>query len=111
MALAAALLCLPFLGAYPLFDPDEGYYPAAAAESLREGHPLDLTLNGEPRWNKPPLSYALMQVSMTVLGENEFAVRLPSVLEGLVPYHSREKMHKTRGKPVARPKVAQAVAL
>ncbi len=82
VALASALLCLPFLGSFPLFDPDEGYYPAAAAESLREGHPLDLTLNGEPRWNKPPLSYALMQVSMSVLGVKEFAVRLPSVLEG-----------------------------
>lgn len=29
--------------------------------------------------------------------------KLPSVLEGLVPYHTREKMHKTRGKTVARP--------
>ena len=34
VALATALLCLPFLGTLPLFDPDEGYYPAAAAESL-----------------------------------------------------------------------------
>lgn len=81
VALGMALLALPFLGSLPLFDPDEGFYPAAAAESLRHGHPLDLTLNGEPRWNKPPLSYALMQGSFLVLGRSEFAARLPSVLE------------------------------
>jgi 4-amino-4-deoxy-L-arabinose transferase-like glycosyltransferase len=82
VALATAVLCLPFLGTLPLFDPDEGYYPAAAAESLAHGHPLDLTLNGEPRWNKPPLSYALMQAGILIFGRNEFAVRLPSVIEG-----------------------------
>ena len=82
VALATALLALPFLGSLPLFDPDEGYYPATAAESLAHGHPFDLTLNGEPRWNKPPLSYALMQGGILLFGRNEFAVRLPSVLEG-----------------------------
>ena len=82
VAVASALLCLPLLGAFPLFDPDEGYYPAAAAESLAHGHPLDLTLNGEPRWEKPPLAYALMQASFLLLGKTEFAARLPSVLEG-----------------------------
>jgi 4-amino-4-deoxy-L-arabinose transferase-like glycosyltransferase len=82
VAVLSALLCLPFLGRLPLFDPDEGYYPAAAAESMASGHPLDLRLDGEPRWNKPPLSYALMQASMAVLGKSESAVRLPSVLAG-----------------------------
>lgn len=81
VALAAALLCLPFLGTYPLFDPDEGFYAAAAAESVDAGRPLDLTLDGAPRWNKPPLAYALIEVSFAVLGRSEFAARLPSVLE------------------------------
>jgi len=82
VAATTLLLALPFLGTLPLFDPDEGYYPACAAESLRHGHPLDPTLNGEPRWNKPPLSYALMQGAFFVLGTNEFAARLPSVVAG-----------------------------
>lgn len=36
--------------------------------------------------------------------------KLASVLEGLVPYHSREKMHKTRGKTGARPAAVQDVS-
>jgi hypothetical protein len=82
VALATALACLPLLGAYPLFDPDEAYYPATASESMAAGSPLDLRLDGEPRWNKPPLSYALIEVSFAAFGRNEFAARLPSVLEG-----------------------------
>lgn len=82
VAVASLLLSLPFLGALPLFDPDEAFYPAAAAESLDHGHPLDLTLNGEPRWNKPPLAYALIQGSFLALGRSEFAARLPSAIEG-----------------------------
>ena len=67
VALAAALLCLPFLNSYPLFDPDEGYYAATAAASVDAGSPLDLVLDGGPRWNKPPLSYGLIEAS--VLGD------------------------------------------
>jgi 4-amino-4-deoxy-L-arabinose transferase-like glycosyltransferase len=81
VALAGALLALPFLGSYPLFDPDEAFYAASAAESVDAGRPLDLTFNGEPRWNKPPLAYALIEASFALLGRNEFAARLPSVLE------------------------------
>jgi 4-amino-4-deoxy-L-arabinose transferase-like glycosyltransferase len=82
VALVSALLCLPFLGGYPLLDPAEGYYAAAAAESVDAGTPLDLRLNGEPRWEKPPLSYALIQASFAALGRSPFAARLPSVLLG-----------------------------
>jgi 4-amino-4-deoxy-L-arabinose transferase-like glycosyltransferase len=82
VAVAALLLFLVHLGTLPLFDPDEGYYAAAAAESVDAGSPLDLRLNGEPRWNKPPLAYALIEASFGVLGRDEAAARLPSVLEG-----------------------------
>ncbi len=81
VALAAALLGLPFLGSLPFFDPDEGFYAAAAAESVDAGRPLDFTVDGEPRWNKPPLAYALIEASFALLGRSEFAARLPSVLE------------------------------
>jgi len=81
IALGAALIALAFLGSYPLFDPDEGFYAASAAESVDAGSPLDLVLDGAPRWNKPPLAYGLIEASFAVLGRNEFAARLPSVLE------------------------------
>jgi 4-amino-4-deoxy-L-arabinose transferase-like glycosyltransferase len=66
----------------PLFDPDEGYYPATAAESLASGQAWDPRFNGAPRWDKPVLTYALIQSSFLVLGENVPAARLPSAVLG-----------------------------
>ncbi|MHC4922665.1 MAG: ArnT family glycosyltransferase [Planctomycetota bacterium] len=82
IALAAFLLCLPFLGSLPFMDPDEAFYPATAAESMESGDALDLRLNGQPRWVKPPGQYALIQVSFALFGKSEFAARLVPVLEG-----------------------------
>ena len=45
-----AAVCAPLS---PLFDPDEGYYPATAAETLRSGTFWDLRFNEAPRWDKP----------------------------------------------------------
>jgi 4-amino-4-deoxy-L-arabinose transferase-like glycosyltransferase len=80
VAAAVFLLGLPFLGALPLFDPDEGFYPAAAAESLDSGHPLDIRLNGGPRWQKPAGCYAAIQASFEAFGRSERTARLPTVL-------------------------------
>ena len=66
----------------PLFDPDEGYYPATAAETLRTGSFWDLHFNGAPRWDKPILSYALIEGAFTLFGENVTAARIPSAIEG-----------------------------
>jgi 4-amino-4-deoxy-L-arabinose transferase-like glycosyltransferase len=66
----------------PLFDPDEGYYPATAAESLRSGRFWDLRFNDAPRWDKPILSYALIQAAFQVFGESAVAARVPSALQG-----------------------------
>ncbi len=38
------------------------------------------TFNGSPRYDKPPLVYWLQGAACAVLGENDFAVRLPSAL-------------------------------
>ena len=74
-----AVLCAPVA---PLFDPDEGYYPATAAETLRSGSFWDPRFNDAPRWDKPILSYALIEASFELLGVNAAAARLPSALEG-----------------------------
>ena len=66
----------------PLLDPDEGYYPATAAESLRSQPAWDLTFNGEPRWEKPFLSYGLIQASFLAFGQSAITARLPSAVEG-----------------------------
>ena len=81
---AAVLLCTCVLTAWavPLFDPDEGYYPATAAESVDAGRSWDLRFNGEPRWDKPVLAYALIQSAFLLFGRSDGAARIPSAVQG-----------------------------
>lgn len=65
MSLLQLCLTAPFA---PLFDPDEGYYPATAAESVASGSAWDPRLNGEPRWDKPILPYALIEGAFSLFG-------------------------------------------
>ncbi|MFH1069707.1 MAG: glycosyltransferase family 39 protein [Candidatus Glassbacteria bacterium] len=78
--LAASLL---FVGRPPLFDPDEGYYPAAAVEMAERGNWFDPVFNGQPRWEKPFAFYFAECFSFRLAGRSEFAARLPSLVAGL----------------------------
>jgi hypothetical protein len=80
---ACALLLLPSLGLYPLFNDDEGAFSEATREILQSGDWLSTTLNGAPRYDKPILIYWLQALSVSCLGLNEFALRLPSALAAL----------------------------
>lgn len=82
MLLCAAIL-LPSIALYPLFDVDEGAFSEATREMLQSGDWLSTTLNGLPRWDKPILIYWLQAISVSALGLNTFALRLPSVLAAL----------------------------
>lgn len=81
-ALVLALLALALfqLGAAPLFDVDEGAFSEATREMLESGDWGHTTLNGEDRFDKPILVYWLQAASVSLLGLNEFALRLPSAL-------------------------------
>jgi 4-amino-4-deoxy-L-arabinose transferase-like glycosyltransferase len=68
------------LGALPLFDLDEGAFSQATVEMLDSGNYLSTTLNGQPRYDKPILIYWLQAASVSLLGKNEFAFRLPSAI-------------------------------
>jgi 4-amino-4-deoxy-L-arabinose transferase-like glycosyltransferase len=68
------------LGAIPLFDVDEGAFGEATREMLERGDIVSTWLNGQPRYDKPILTYWLQAVSVLALGLNEFALRLPSAL-------------------------------
>lgn len=74
------LAALIDLRAFGLTDLDEGFYASVAREMRHSGDWLTPTLGGEPWFEKPPLLYWLMILSMRVFGETEFAVRLPSAL-------------------------------
>lgn len=80
-ALGLFVAALATASRVPLFDPDEGFYPATAAESVAAGSWWDLRFNGEPRWDKPILAYALIEGSFAVFGTHAVAARLPSALE------------------------------
>lgn len=82
LALFGALF-LTGLGSAPLIDPDEGRYAEIPREMLERGDFVTPTLNYIKYFEKPPLLYWLNAGSMKILGQNEFAARLPSALAGL----------------------------
>ena len=80
-----ALFALYFwrTGSYPLFDPDEPIYAQVGREMAAGGGWLSPHLNGALWFDKPPLFYWLSGLSISLLGANEFAARLPSALAAL----------------------------
>ncbi|NJD32391.1 MAG: glycosyltransferase family 39 protein [Gammaproteobacteria bacterium] len=82
--LFAACLALYLLGSsqQSVFDRDEARFSLAAKEMSERGDWLLPSNFGEPRYNKPILSYWLALASTRVLGMNESALRLPSALCG-----------------------------
>jgi 4-amino-4-deoxy-L-arabinose transferase-like glycosyltransferase len=63
-----------------IFDDNEGLYAGAVREMHQRCDWLVPMSNGFPRVQKPPLVYWTMLLSTAVLGENEFALRLPNAL-------------------------------
>ncbi|MBD2858540.1 glycosyltransferase family 39 protein [Spongiibacter sp. KMU-158] len=100
MSAATRLSGLPFIGAAwpllflfcgflfnlsgaPLFDLDEGAFSEASREILETNVWSATYLNGEPRYDKPILTYWLQASSMAVFGLNEISMRLHSVLAAM----------------------------
>ena len=81
LAIAAVVLAFFWqLGAVPLLDVDEGAFSEATREMLASGNFVSTTLDGEPRHDKPILIYWLQAASVSLLGLDEFALRLPSAV-------------------------------
>ena len=81
LAIVGAMLLfrLATLSSYPLMDTSEARYGEIARVMLSTGNLVTpQEIPGTPFWAKPPL-YAWLSVgAMSVLGVNEFALRLPS---------------------------------
>ena len=71
------------MSAAPLVDWDEATYAEVAHEAVANHSYLDFTWNGRSYAKKPPLLFWAIAGSFKVLGESEFAARLPSVVAGL----------------------------
>lgn len=77
------VLFLPFLGEVHLFDWDEINFAEAAREMLVTGDWVNVQINYEPFWEKPPLFIWCQALSMQVFGVNALGARFPNVVIGL----------------------------
>ncbi len=69
---------------YPLIEPDESRYVQVAMEMVETGDWVTPKLNGVAYLDKPPLLYWMTATSMSVLGVNETASRLPTVIAAML---------------------------
>jgi 4-amino-4-deoxy-L-arabinose transferase-like glycosyltransferase len=79
--LALFAFSLAFSGSRGIWDPDEGRYINVALEMIKSGDWWTPRLNHEsPHFSKPPLTYWTIATSVSILGRNEWAARLPNTL-------------------------------
>lgn len=63
-----------------LLEGSEGLYAGIAGEMARRGEFFDLTYQGIPYFNKPPLFFWWLNLSTSIWGDHEIALRLPGSL-------------------------------
>ncbi len=73
-----------FLAVRPVQVPDEARYGIIPAQMVETGDWATLRLAGFRFYEKPPLFYWLTAASISVLGQDAFAIRLPSALATMV---------------------------
>lgn len=83
IAVIAVFLFVPFLGKVHLFDWDEINFAESAREMILTGDYLNVQINYEIFWEKPPLFIWMQVLSMKIFGINEFAARLPNAFAGI----------------------------
>jgi 4-amino-4-deoxy-L-arabinose transferase-like glycosyltransferase len=84
IALAGAVLFLPFLGNVHLFDWDEINFAESSREMIMSGDYFRVQINYQPFWEKPPLFFWLQALSMQLFGVNEYAARFPNAVIGIL---------------------------
>jgi 4-amino-4-deoxy-L-arabinose transferase-like glycosyltransferase len=83
LVLAAALVMFfTGLGTTRLWDEDEGFFAATAAEMHHRNEWIVPWYNGEVFAHKPPLMYWVMRLGFYVFGENEWGARIGSAIFG-----------------------------
>ena len=83
LLICGCLLLLLGLADMGLTDRDEGSNAGAAREMLETGDWISPTLNYEPRYAKPALTYWIIGGTYALFGVNDLTARLPSALFGL----------------------------
>ena len=80
------------LGYTTLLDPDEAHYAEMTREMLHSHSWLVPLLDGRPFIDRPILFHWLQGLSMTLLGETEFAVRLPSAIAAIALFATTRRL-------------------
>src|SRR6476620_9606484 len=80
------------LGYTTLLDPDEAHYAQMTREMLHSHSWLVPLLDGRPFIDKPVLFHWLQGLAMTVVGETEFAARLPSALAAIALFFTTRRL-------------------
>jgi 4-amino-4-deoxy-L-arabinose transferase-like glycosyltransferase len=81
---AASVLFFHSLGKVHLFDWDEINFAESAREMIATDNYMQVQINYEPFWEKPPLFFWMQVASMKMFGVNEFAARLPNAVCGII---------------------------
>jgi len=84
LGLFALIYVYPLTLDIPLLDPDEGMHASIAQEMVEGGDYVTPRLFGQPFYDKPILFFWVQAISLQLFGMNEFAVRLPGLLFGLL---------------------------
>jgi 4-amino-4-deoxy-L-arabinose transferase-like glycosyltransferase len=77
LLLAAGLLFTANAETLSLPALDDCFYARKGVEMARGGLGFTVTFNGEPNFQNPPLPFWILGTGFRVLGENDFAARLP----------------------------------
>ncbi len=84
LAIWSLVAFFPFLGHIHLLDWDEVNFALSSLEMIESNNYLQVTVNGEPFWEKPPMFFWLQTVSFRLFDTIEFAARFVSALAGLL---------------------------
>jgi 4-amino-4-deoxy-L-arabinose transferase-like glycosyltransferase len=87
LALILALAAAPYfigLGSSSLWDSNEAFYAETPRRMIETGDFVNPSFNGQPRFNKPPLSYWVVASFYKVFGVSETIERLPIALGAMV---------------------------
>jgi 4-amino-4-deoxy-L-arabinose transferase-like glycosyltransferase len=83
IAIAAALLFIPFLGRVHLFDWDEINFAECSREMIKMHDYTRVYIDFKPFWEKPPMFFWMQSTTFKIFGITEFAARLPNALCGI----------------------------
>jgi 4-amino-4-deoxy-L-arabinose transferase-like glycosyltransferase len=79
----AVAMFFPALGSFGFMDPSDGLYAEGAREMLESGDFLTPHINYVPFLEKPVLVYWLIAGCFKLIGNTEFAARMPAALSAL----------------------------